>query len=126
MKVVVAGSRNIFDERIVVNILNESPYEITEVVSGHAMGIDQIGEMWAKSKGIRAAVFTPQYGEGNPRVAPLNRNKKMAQYADALIAIWDGQSRGTKHMIDQMKKLGKPYTVYVIDKEGNPIISSGV
>ena len=27
-------------------------------------------------------------------------NKQMADYADALVAIWDGKSRGTKHMID--------------------------
>ena len=28
----------------------------------------------------------------------------MANYADALIAFWDGKSRGTKHMIDLAKR----------------------
>ena len=28
------------------------------------------------------------------------RNEKMARVADALIAFWDGKSRGTKNMID--------------------------
>ena len=32
----------------------------------------------------------------------------MAEYADALIAIWNGISRGTKHMIDIMKEKTKP------------------
>ena len=27
----------------------------------------------------------------------------MAEYGDALIAFWDGKSRGTKHMIDLAK-----------------------
>lgn len=126
MKVVIAGSRNIFDEVTVINILNNAPYEITEVVSGHAMGIDQIGETWARSKGIPTSVFTPRYGEGNSRIAPLLRNTEMAKYGDALVAIWDGKSHGTKHMVEQMKKLNKPYTVYVIDKDGHSHISNGI
>lgn len=40
----------------------------------------------------------------------------MAGYADALIAIWDGKSRGTAHMIETMKKLGKPTFVFRLDK----------
>ena len=30
----------------------------------------------------------------------------MANYANALIAFWDGKSRGTKNMIDLSKQLG--------------------
>lgn len=30
----------------------------------------------------------------------------MAQNADALVAFWDGKSRGTKHMIDLADKYG--------------------
>jgi hypothetical protein len=30
----------------------------------------------------------------------------MAEYADALVAFWDGKSRGTKHMIDLANKSG--------------------
>ena len=35
------------------------------------------------------------------------RNRQMAEYADYLIAFWDGESRGTRNMIETMKKLGK-------------------
>jgi hypothetical protein len=122
MKVIIAGSRCICNETAVVSALNHNPYDITEVVSGHAAGIDQIGEMWARSKGHPVTTFTPDYNDGNQRRAPLLRNTAMAKYADALIAIWDGQSRGTKHMIGEMKKLNKPYTVYIINGEGVPQI----
>ena len=40
------------------------------------------------------------------------RNWEMAEYADGLLALWDGESRGTLHMIDCMRRLGKPYEVY--------------
>ena len=30
----------------------------------------------------------------------------MSEYADALIAFWDGESRGTKHMIDIVTEKG--------------------
>ena len=39
-------------------------------------------------------------------IAGYLRNKQMAEYADALIAFWDGESKGTKHMIDLAKKNG--------------------
>jgi hypothetical protein len=35
----------------------------------------------------------------------------MAAYTDAAIIFWDGQSRGTKNMIEQMKKTGKRHVV---------------
>jgi hypothetical protein len=38
----------------------------------------------------------------------------MAQYADALVAVWDGESRGTDHMIGEMQKLGKPVSVHLL------------
>ena len=40
------------------------------------------------------------------------RNAEMAEIADELVAIWDGESRGTAAMIGVMKKRVKPVTVY--------------
>lgn len=56
--------------------------------------------------------MAPQYGNGNDRAAPLLRNNDMAVYGDVLVAIWDGHSRGTKHMISTMQSKSKP--VYVM------------
>lgn len=36
----------------------------------------------------------------------------MANYAEALIAIWDGQSKGTKMMIDIANKKGLKVYIY--------------
>ena len=40
----------------------------------------------------------------------------MAEYGDALIAVWDGKSRGTQNMIDIMKAFGKPVYVFRVEK----------
>ena len=45
------------------------------------------------------------------------RNAEMAKVADALIAFWDGKSRGTAHMINFAKRKG--LDVYVVDYSRN-------
>lgn len=118
MKVIIAGSRNIDDEKGVFRLLDnyyedaiEKKITITEVVSGGASGVDKIGENWALSKGIPVKKFLPDWSVGK-KAGPI-RNAKMAEYGDVLVAIWDSNSRGTKNMIDCMKRLGKPvYTFH--------------
>jgi hypothetical protein len=124
MNVVVAGSRTITDEKRVFEILDKSPFEITELVSGHAAGVDRCGEEWAKSRGIPTKIFLPDYtNTPYPKLEPLMRNTKMALYSEALIAIWDGQSHGTKHMICEMERLDKPFWVYREPPIPQPVIN---
>ena len=70
-----------------------------EVVSGCARGADKLGEAWAQDRGHQVVHF-PAYWKAEGRSAGYKRNVRMASYANALIAIWDGKSKGTKHMID--------------------------
>lgn len=103
MKVIIAGSRNIIDYSYVENAIKESQFEITEVVSGTAKGVDRLGEHYAAVNDIKLTKFPAQwdlYGKS----AGHRRNADMATYADALIAIWDGKSKGTKHMIEEAGK----------------------
>ena len=72
---------------------------MTEVVSGCAQGADTHGETVARSMGIPVARFPADWKQ-YCKSAGVRRNAKMAEYADALIAVWDGESRGTKNMID--------------------------
>ena len=120
MKVIVAGSRGITDAKLVHGIIDRSPFRITELVSGGARGVDQMGESWAFVHNLPIKRFIPHYHVWNPKVAPLLRNVDMANYADALIAVWKDGSNGTKHMIDQMKTLNKPY--YVVELGGTEIV----
>lgn len=113
MKTIIAGSRYIADDNLVSSAIIESGFEITEVVSGGAQGVDASGETLAKLHGIPLKIFRADW-ERNGRAAGPIRNRQMAQYADALIAVWDGKSHGTDNMINEMKKLGKPVFVKIV------------
>jgi hypothetical protein len=115
MKVIIAGSRelNVSLDTMQQIIEKHAINDITEVVSGGARGIDHCGEEYAKALGIWLTIMHPAWKLHSPRYAAYVRNIKMAQYADKLLAIWDGKSKGTRHMIEQMKELGKPYYVEI-------------
>jgi hypothetical protein len=110
MKVIIAGSRDIYQE-CTDQAGMQAPFTPTEIVSGGARGPDSHGEVIAKANNIPVKQFIPdwhKYGKG----AGFRRNAAMAEYADALIAVWDGKSKGTAHMIKTMEALGKPVYVY--------------
>ncbi|UCW44475.1 hypothetical protein [Pseudomonas phage PPAT] len=114
MKLIIAGSRDItplqFEEAL-QEIRQDFEMEVTEIVSGNARGVDKYGEQVAKENSLALTVFKPDWSKGKP--AGIIRNKEMGDYADALFAVWDGQSKGTKHMIDYMIGLGKPVQVVI-------------
>lgn len=101
LKLIIAGSRRINCYQCVETAFALSPFtleEIAEVVSGGAAGIDYLGEQWAKAHGIPVKRFPADWGtHGN--VAGYVRNRDMANYANAALIIWDGQSSGTRDMI---------------------------
>ena len=109
MKTIIAGSRDIEDFQLVLAAVKASKFEITEVVSGRARGVDNLGEGWASLNKIPIKPFPAKWttDEGQfDRGAGHKRNAQMAEYADALIAIWDGSSPGTRNMINEAAKRG--------------------
>jgi len=88
-----------------------SGFEPTEIISGGAPGIDRLGELYAGANRIPCKVFSADwvaYG----RAAGPRRNLEMAKYGDALLAIWDGKSPGTRNMIETMTRAQKPTRVF--------------
>jgi hypothetical protein len=113
-RIIIAGSREGIHPDLIFGTLDRlfgRPAEwITELVSGTARGVDSIGEDWARQRGVRIRQFPAEWDKFGKRAGFL-RNQQMAEYADCLVAFWNGQSKGTKHMIDIMKNLGKPVEV---------------
>lgn len=114
MKVIIAGPRFVNNPQFVAAAIAASKFIITEVVSGHARGVDQLGEDWAREHGVHYTLFPADWNKYGKAAGP-RRNEQMAKYADALIAVWDGQSRGTGHMIRTMKNMEKIVYVKRID-----------
>ena len=75
------------------------------IISGGATGADALGEQFAKENNLELIVV-PANWEKYGRAAGPRRNAEMAEMADALIAFWDGKSRGTKNMIETAEKKG--------------------
>lgn len=102
MKVIVAGSRDITDYDVVRKALDEARengLEITTIIEGGAKGVDSLAARYATEHSIehiRVPADWKRYGRGAGR----KRNEQMAAMGDALIAIWDGKSSGTRHIIE--------------------------
>jgi len=106
MKIAIIGSRGLHVE----NFNEYLPEGVTEIVSGGAKGIDTDAENFAKENNIKTTVFLPDYSRYG-RGAPILRNYQIVDYADEVLAFWDGKSKGTKSVIDYCKKQDKKVTV---------------
>lgn len=110
MKIAIIGSRNLH----IGNIERYLPSDCTEIVSGGAKGIDTCAEQYAREHHIPFTLFLPEY-EKFGRAAPIKRNKQIVDYADMILAFWDGCSHGTRFVIQYCKKTKKPCRVIQIN-----------
>ena len=89
MKLLIVGSRSI-------EKFDLSPYvsdEVDTIISGGAVGIDNLAERYADEHRLSKYIIRPRYDLFG-RSAPLRRNEQMVDMADALLVVWDGHSKG--------------------------------
>lgn len=119
-RVIIAGGRDFKDYNYLAktmdNLLSNIKGDIT-VVCGKAKGADTLGEQYAKERGYLVQYF-PANWDRYGKAAGYIRNTEMAKNADALVAFWDGESLGTRHMIEIAKTRGLKVRVKHYDKEG--------
>jgi hypothetical protein len=112
MKTIIAGSRNAkISMGRLMEIIDLAGFPITEVVSGNSGNIDKLGEQWGRAMKLPVTQFNACWQAYGSSAGP-RRNRQMAEYAEALIAIWDGKSRGTLNMIKEATK--RELSVYVM------------
>jgi hypothetical protein len=111
-KVIIAGTRRFDNYDLLKSRCDKylADKEDIIIVSGCADGADALGEKYAKERGHLIKPFQAKWDELGKMAGPI-RNKAMADYADALIAFWDGNSRGTANMIEIAKKKGLPVRI---------------
>lgn len=103
-KIIIAGGREFSDYQLlkekVDNIISEKRkrFQIV-IISGKARGADSLGERYANENAFNIMEFPADWDKYGKKAGYM-RNTEMAENADALIAFWDGKSKGTKHMID--------------------------
>jgi len=120
MKLIIAGGRHFDDYQLLLESFDFGVCwefgEVDCIFSGCAKGADSLGERLAKERGIRVSRF-PANWDYHGKKAGILRNEEMAEWADGLLAFWDGESTGTKHMIDYAKSMGLIVHVVMYDKE---------
>ena len=114
-KLIVAGGRDFNDygkaKEEILTLANGplNDYAVS-IVCGLARGADAMGLAFAVENNVIHYDFPADWDKYGKRAGIL-RNEEMGKFADGLLAFWDGQSRGTKHMIEFMKGLGKPVRI---------------
>jgi len=132
LRIAIIGGRNFNDydtfKKVIESIDAHISYQdkTVIVVSGGANGADTLGSKWALENNYGLMVFeadwknldtTPcrikhgKYGPYNA-LAGFNRNDKIVENADIIIAFWDGNSPGTGDSIKKARKLNKPILIY--------------
>ena len=119
-KIVIAGCRdyNNYEETesyidfCIKNIKKE--YNLV-FVSGGCSGADKLGERYAAEHGYKIEVYPAEWKKYGPQAGPI-RNMEMAKISDFVICFWDGESNGTRSMINCAKKLNKPIKIKLITK----------
>lgn len=116
LPLIVAGSRDIGEQEVCAHLDEHVSTDFRgEIVTGLAKGVDRGGLLWAKEKGlpvVEAPALWNRYG----REAGYIRNQWMSWYGTHLIAVWDGESRGTKHMIRTAERDGLAIKVILTER----------
>lgn len=115
MRIIVAGGRKFANYRLLaetVDSLFEYASEGAVIISGGAKGADRLGEIYASSRGFVVEKFPADWDKYG-KSAGYRRNEQMAEVATHLVAFWDGESKGTGHMIDIAARKGLDVTVII-------------
>ena len=102
MKLLIVGSRSITDFDLSPHI---SP-DVDTIISGGAGGVDTLAEEYADRHRLSKYIMRPRY-DLYGRGAPLRRNEQMVDIADAVLIVWDGQSKGTNYTLKYSQKKNK-------------------
>ena len=123
MKLIIAGSRDLLKAKEIspslIEVLIYTQFEIfpDEIVSGHGGVVDKSGEKFSRFIiNKEPTLFPAEWDKYGNSAGPI-RNKQMADYADALLLIWDGESKGSTNMKKLMIDLKKPVYEVILKKQ---------
>ncbi len=112
MRTIIAGSRTVTKSDVFrAMFLCGISHRVTTVISGTAKGADEFGEAWAKFMGLPIEQYPADWNK-HGKSAGYQRNAEMAKVADICVVVWDGESRGSKNMMDLAKKTGLLTIIY--------------
>ena len=111
MRLIIAGSSGLPETCEVVTKIQGHLEDlgwhgrVTVVISGTAKGADKAGELYAARHDIPVELM-PADWKKHKRAAGYRRNEAMAIRASHCLVLWDGKSKGARHMIDIARERG--------------------
>lgn len=120
--VIVSGSRTITDYRTVKEAIESSPWygKIEHIFVGDARGVDALVLRWCKENGITYTRFKAEWNLYGKSAGPERNGEMIRSGGEALIAIWDGESKGTKNMMEQARRHEIPVYPVEVKQEAIP------
>lgn len=114
MRTIISGSRGLADIAHVRSAFRACPWwrEISAILSGECPNSpDMHARTVAEGLGVPFHPHPADWSRG--RRAGPERNARMVEAADALIAVWNGRSKGTGMTIRLARERGLRVFVYV-------------
>ena len=112
MRIAIVGSRHFPELGRVEEHVRNLP-EGTTLVTGSASGVDAAATRAARARNLPLVRLAASFQEGSePRLA-AQRNQRLVDEADVLIAFWDGSSTGTRQTVNRALDAGKEVHVFV-------------
>lgn len=114
MRALICGSRSFNNKELLNETLAKR--RIDCIIEGEARGADRLAREYAERHEIHVLAFPARWDLHKQAAGPI-RNAQMLEEGrpDCVIAFWDGESKGTKNMIDQARKAGVPVEI-IYDK----------
>jgi hypothetical protein len=119
MKVIICGGRKLTKMQVLLDALKAlhevMPAEITDVIHGDAQGADHLADLWAETHSVDRLKVPANWNRYGPPAGAIRNRRMLTFEPDLVLALWDGQSKGTASMIREAKKAGVPVAVYRYD-----------
>lgn len=135
MKLIIAGCN--YPKTDYVDALEKASekikdFKIDEVIIGSSYNADIAGRRFAQSFKLPVKHFKAKWDNINlpgaqvaksrkgtyyNKLAGFWRNENLASVGEALVAVWDGKDKITKHLIEQVRLRGKPVYVHKLKKK---------
>ncbi len=109
-RIAVIGSREFRYLVMVSDFVRTMPTDLI-LVSGGARGVDRMAELTAREINMSFKIYLPDWKQDGKKAGIL-RNKLILENCDAVIAFWDGNSKGAGYTIRRAKELKIPIKIF--------------
>lgn len=114
IKALITGSRTWADREAIAAAL--VVHRVTEIAQGGALGADCLAWRVASALKIKNTTYSANWIKHGKAAGPIRNGEMLADFKpDIVLAFWDGQSHGTRDMIDKSRKAGLTVWVYFPD-----------